>query len=129
MGEPLTRGEAEATDGPLAQAAGRLDRALACLEAAFGGAAGTAPEPQDDRADALAIELDVARRRQCELEAAAVDASRALGHAMAEVRRTLDEDAARQGVFDFVPEGLEIGPASPEEGEADEAASQKEPAA
>ena len=129
MGEPLMRGEAEPADGPLAQAAGRLDRALERLEAVLGRVAPPAPEPEDGRADALVIELDVARRRQRELEAAAMDASRALGHAMAEVRRTLDEDAARQGVFDLVPEGLEIAPASPEEMEADEAASQEEPAA
>ena len=120
MAEPLTRGEAE-MDGPLAQAAARLDRALRQLEATLS---------VSDRPASLVVELDAARRRQRRLTEAASGASAALGQAMAEVRRTLDEDAERQGLFDFAAtDGLEAEPEPAEDGKADEPSSVEEPAA
>jgi hypothetical protein len=135
MAEPLAR-EAESHDGPLFQAAQRLERALARLEAAFDGRTDAPPLASPDRSEALVVELDAARRRQRELAAAASSASAALGRAMSEVRRTLDEDAERQGAFDFASsakdaesQAFEAEPPSAEEVRTDEPPSEKEPAA
>jgi hypothetical protein len=125
MADPLMR-EAE-HDSPLTQAARRLEQALLRLEGALAGDGGS--REAVERTDALVVELDAARRRQSALVAAAANASAALGRAAAEVRRTLDEDAERQGLFDFAEaEQLESEPASPEDGRADDQPAE-EPAA
>ena len=124
MGEPLTRSETDTdhVESALSQAAERLARALSRIETAFEGRSAP-PITDTGLAGTLVIELDAVRRRQQELTAAAADASAVLGRAMAEVRRTLDEDAERQGVLDLEldgePQGLEVRAGSPEEGVAD----------
>jgi hypothetical protein len=133
MAEPLARETDH--DGALLQAAQRLERALARLEAAVAVRTGAPPDADTDRAEALVVELDAARRRQRELAGAAATASAALGRAISEVRRTLDEDAERQAAFDFTPSTdatsgeLEAEPPSAEEVHADEPPSEEEPAA
>ena len=122
--EPLTRSEEDlGSEGLLAHAVQRLERAVALLEASAGAQPPESARRTDDRAEALVIELDAARHRQREVEVAAAGASEALGRAMVEVRRTLDEDAVGQGVLDFAPQGLEPQAASPEEEDAGAAAS------
>lgn len=80
-------------DNALELAAKRLDRALALLEqrmsarAAHAGAEAGGLFDQD-RAK-LAAELDEARAREKELEAAGADASAALGRAIAEIKTAL----------------------------------------
>jgi len=81
-------------DGPLAAAAKRLDRALALLEShvkslsdrAEGSAGGLFDH---DRAK-LASELDSARARERELQAAGAEASEALGQAIAGIKTALE---------------------------------------
>jgi hypothetical protein len=104
MREPISRDFASPRE--LAEATRRLDCALAQLEAACaarvsaaGLADGAVPDLaaygalESDRAR-LAADLDAARARQGELEAAAAAASQALGAAAAEVRAVLGEDEA-----------------------------------
>ena len=84
--------------GPLESAILRLDRALAQLElrvdALASEAQGSNGELFDmDRAK-LAAELDAARARERELEAAGSQASAALGRAIAGIRAALGDDAA-----------------------------------
>ena len=86
MGEPLARMDLTG-DGVLADAADRLERALQALEAALDRSAPGVPN-----ATAQVVELETARRRGQELETAAAEASRALGRAMADVRRALQDD-------------------------------------
>jgi hypothetical protein len=127
MADPLMR-EAD-HDSPLTQAVRRLEQALQRLEGALSAGGGHAPPTDTGRTQALVVELDAARRRQSALVAAAASASAALGRAAADVRRTLDEDAERQGLFDFAEaEQLESDDASPEEGQADDPTAE-EPAA
>jgi hypothetical protein len=98
MREPISRDSASPRE--LAEAARRLDCALAQLEAACAAKVSTATGPPDDAVYAalesdrarLAADLDAARARQGELEAAAAAASQALGAAAAEVRAVLGED-------------------------------------
>ena len=132
MGEPVTHSDTETgyAEPLLSQAAQRLERALAALEAALARAPssrGDDMDALDGRTEALVIELDAARRRQHALSDVAADASMALGRAMTEVRRTLEEDAERQGVLDLEaqassegePQGLEVQAGSPEEEDAE----------
>ena len=90
MGEPLARMETTG-EGVLADAARRLERALETLEAALGERRRTAPFTPAG-ATAVVVELEAARGRSRELETAATAASQALGLAMQEVRRALEED-------------------------------------
>ncbi|HEY3697225.1 MAG TPA: DUF4164 family protein [Phenylobacterium sp.] len=69
----------------------RLERAVAQLEQGLGERASTARTEgafDEDRAR-LAAELDQARARERDLEAAGAQASAALGRAIAEIRATL----------------------------------------
>lgn len=87
-------------DSALDQAVKRLDRAVGLLEqrmkqgAPSGGEGGLFDQ---DRAR-LAAELDQARAREKELEAAGAEASAALGRAIAEIQAALtpEEDAASE---------------------------------
>ncbi len=97
MGEPLMRGES-VNDGGLADSASRLERALVALE----GRLGRQDRPAVPQ-NALALELEAAHQRRRDLESAAAAASKALGRAMVEVRRTLQED---DDVQDELPLGL-----------------------
>ncbi len=89
--------EEHAGDSAVDLAAKRLERAVALLEqqvstrtARAGAEAGHASD--QDRAR-LAAELDQARARERELEAAGAQASEALGRAIGEIRAALNEDA------------------------------------
>jgi hypothetical protein len=79
-----------AGEGALDQAVKRLDRAVALLEQRMARAApaGEAGLFDQDRAR-LAAELDQARAREKELEAAGAEASAALGRAIAEIQAAL----------------------------------------
>ena len=140
MAEPLARIEGVG-EGVLADAAQRLERALKALEAALGRTASTPTAASTSSAQI--VELDAARRRGRELETAAADASQALGRAMAEVQRVLQDDDAGmqdpqislfdrglldQGVVDLP---LESGPGLPDDEypAASESAADKEPTA
>jgi hypothetical protein len=79
----------------LEEAARRLDHALSRLEVRVTALAGQAETAngglfEEDRAQ-LAAELDAARGRERELEAAGAAASEALGRAIAEVRAALGD--------------------------------------
>jgi hypothetical protein len=81
----------------LADAIGRLDRALAALENRFRAlrtmsARGEGDLFDQDRAR-LAADLDAARSRERVLEEAAEEASAALGRAASQVRALLNEGA------------------------------------
>jgi len=99
MRESISRDSASPRE--LVEATRRLDRALERLEAACAAKAGAASGGaldgaayaalQGDRVR-LAADLDVARRREEELEAAALAASLALGRAADEVRAALGDD-------------------------------------
>ena len=85
----------EATDGVLEAALQRLDRAVAQLEVRVNNlvnaAEGANGELFDmDRAK-LAAELDAARARERDLEAAGSQASAALGRAIADIRAALGD--------------------------------------
>ncbi|WP_394692820.1 DUF4164 family protein [Hyphobacterium sp.] len=73
---------------PMAQAISRLDRALTQVEARLNRLQATARESGDADADRarLAEELDKARASEAAMTAAAEDASKALGDAIAELR-------------------------------------------
>ena len=115
MAEPLARTEA-VSEGVLAEAAHRLDRALQSLEIALGGAS-SGPAGRE-APSARIVELETARRRGRELEAVAVEASQALGRAVAEVQRALlDDEAVQASLFD---EGLLDSPLESDPGLADD---------
>ncbi|HEY9217703.1 MAG TPA: DUF4164 family protein [Phenylobacterium sp.] len=88
-------------DSALEMTIRRLDRAISLLEqrladrVARAGADATGLFDQD-RAK-LAAELDQSRARERELEEAGAAASEALGRAIAEIKATLGEAAARAG--------------------------------
>jgi hypothetical protein len=89
----------EAGDGGALDAAiRRLDRAVAQLELRMGAllseAEGASGGLFDQDRAKLAGELDAARGRERELEAAGALASRALGRAIADIRAALGADAA-----------------------------------
>uniref|UniRef100_UPI0015750787 hypothetical protein n=1 Tax=Caulobacter sp. S45 TaxID=1641861 RepID=UPI0015750787 len=87
MAEPLAH-PGTAGEGLLADAAHRLDRALQVLEAAIGGGRPAA----SSTSLAEGVELETARRRNRELEAAAAEASHTLGRAMAQMEQALQDD-------------------------------------
>ena len=133
MGEPLTRMDT-ASQGVLADAALRLELALQTLERVF--ASGVSPVPAPSSAQV--VELESARRRGRELEAAAAEASKALGLAVAEVQRALEEDEIeaqdpQTSLFGpgLLDSPLESGPGLPDDDQtvADGSAAEKEPTA
>ena len=131
MGEPLTRIEAD-DDGALANASLRLEQALAKLEANLGRVRPAASP--DLAADALNAELSDTRRREQALQAAASDASVALGRAMSQVRQALQRDGEigeqAQGVLDLELESRPLLPDDETEDlDADEPPSEQEPTA
>ena len=82
--------------GGLEAAVQRLDRAMAKLELRMSALLADAGDAttglfEQDRAQ-LAADLDRARGREKELEAAGRQASQALGRAIAEIRHALGED-------------------------------------
>jgi hypothetical protein len=87
----------EGSEGPgLDAAIHRLDRALGQLELRVNALVGQAEAANGelfelDRAH-LAAELDAAKSRERELEAAGAEASAVLGQAIAELRAALSED-------------------------------------
>lgn len=94
-------------ESALDQAVKRLDRAVQQLEqklAARAQAGGSGGELFDQDRARLAAELDQARAREKELEAAGAEASAALGRAIAEIQAALapsndvgpDDDASAQ---------------------------------
>ena len=87
-----------AGESALDQAVKRLDRAVGQLEQRMARAApaGEAGLFDQDRAR-LASELDQARAREKELEAAGAEASAALGRAIAEIQAALSSPAAPDG--------------------------------
>ena len=80
-------------DGALDQAVGRLNRALAVLEAKVAARASAWEDRSGDLFEEdrgrLAADLDAARARERALEEVAAEASAALGRAAAEVRAAL----------------------------------------
>ncbi len=76
----------------------RLDRAMGQLESRVAEALRKAQASAGDLFDQdrakLASELDLARSRERELEAAGAEAARALGRAIAEIRAALGEETA-----------------------------------
>jgi hypothetical protein len=87
--------------GIMDAAVARLDRAVAQLEVRLSAltaeAAGSNGGLFDqDRAN-LAAELDAARARERDLEAAGSQASAALGRAIAEIRAALGDDRIQEG--------------------------------
>jgi hypothetical protein len=93
-----TMQDAESTSPGLDAAAARLDRAVAQLEARIAAALGQAKPATgglfDHERATLAAELEAAKAREKELQAAGAEAAQALGRAIAEIRATLGEDAA-----------------------------------
>lgn len=88
-------------ESALDQAARRLERALALLEQRLGdrlarGSAEAGGLFDQDRSK-LADELDAARARQRELEAVGLEASQALGEAIAEIDEVLSGGADEGG--------------------------------
>ncbi|WP_312160849.1 DUF4164 family protein [Phenylobacterium sp.] len=85
-----------AGESPLEQAVKRLDRAISQLEQRLAGGAGKAGGGLFDQDGArLAAELDKAKVREKELEAAGAEASAALGRAIAEIKAALAGDPAQ----------------------------------
>jgi hypothetical protein len=81
----------------------RLDRALAQLELRVGALAGKAEGGNGELFDMdrakLAAELDAARARERELEAAGAQASEALGRAIDGIRAALGDQALENALF------------------------------
>ena len=93
MSQQSNGDDAEADD-PLEAAARRLERALSLLASRVDTLAGRAQTSdgglfEQDRS-LLADELDSARARERELEAAGAEASQALGRAIHDIRRALE---------------------------------------
>jgi hypothetical protein len=85
-------------DSPLDAAVKRLERAVALVEQGLSTRAATARTDgafDEDRAR-LAAELDQARARERDLEAAGAQASAALGRAIDEIRAALEGQAQVQ---------------------------------
>jgi len=76
-------------ESPLDQAVKRLDRALSQLEQRLAGGAAKRADLFDQDGANLAAELEKAKVREKELEAAGAEASAALGRAIAEIRSAL----------------------------------------
>ena len=81
----------------LDQAADRLERAVAALESRLRALKASSARGESDMFDQdrarLAEDLDRARAREKALEEAAAEASKALGHAMTEVRAVMAGEA------------------------------------
>ena len=88
---PVGAGALEAAILRLDQAVAQLDLRIGALSAKAEGANGGLFDA--DRAQ-LAADLDVARGRERDLEAAGLQASAALGRAIADIRAALGEDEA-----------------------------------
>ena len=85
-----------AIESPLEQAVKRLDRAISALEQRLAGAGGKAGDGLfDHEAGKLSAELEKAKVREQELEAAGAEASAALGRAIAEIKTALAGDPAQ----------------------------------
>ncbi len=104
-------GALEAATQRLDQAVAQLDLRLTDLAARAEGSNGGLFE--EDRAQ-LAADLDVSRSRERDLEAAGLQASVALGRAIADIRAALGEDADEEAAQDDAdgeavshPEGAE----------------------
>ena len=89
MREASESGALDAAIQRLDRALGQLDRQVSALAAQASAANGGLFD--QDRSN-LAAELDAARGRERELEAAGAQASEALGLAIAEIRSVLDPD-------------------------------------
>ena len=83
-------------ENPLDQAVKRLDRALSQLEQRLSKGGVGAGELFDQGDAKLAAELDQARAREKELEAAGAEASAALGRAIAEIKTALHAAPAEE---------------------------------
>ena len=86
--EPLLRME-PGGEGPLVEAAHRLERAVARLEGALAHTPDASPAAHE-----LEARLQAAQRRERQFEDAAAAASQALGRAMSQVALALSEDEA-----------------------------------
>ena len=85
-----------AGESPLEQAVKRLDRAIAQLEQRLaGGGAMPSGGLVDQDSAKLEAELEQARVREKELEAAGAEASAALGRAIAEIKAALTGEVER----------------------------------
>ena len=83
-------------ENPLDQAVKRLDRALSQLEQRLSKGGVGAGELFGQGDAKLAAELDQARAREKELEAAGAEASAALGRAIAEIKTALHAAPAEE---------------------------------
>ncbi|KQW73438.1 hypothetical protein ASE17_11005 [Phenylobacterium sp. Root77] len=84
-------------ESPLEQAVKRLDRAISQLEQRLAGAGGQAGGGLFDQDGArLASELEKAKVRERELEAAGAEASAALGRAISEIKAALAGEPAQE---------------------------------
>ena len=83
-----------AIESPLDQAVKRLDRAVSLLEQRLAVATGKGDDLFDRGAGKLAAELEQARLREKDLEAAGAEASAALGRAIAEIKAVLGDSPA-----------------------------------
>ena len=84
-----------AGESPLEQAVKRLDRAIAQLEQRLAGGARPSGGLFDQDGAKLEAELEQARVREKELEAAGAEASAALGRAIAEIKAALTGEVER----------------------------------
>ena len=84
-----------AAESPLDHAVKRLDRAISQLEQRLAGGA-SAGGLFDQDAARLAAELEQARVREKELEEAGVEASAALGRAIAEIKAALANENSEE---------------------------------
>lgn len=94
--------EEPGASGALEAAIQRLDRATAKLEQRLSGLLARADGGglfEQDRAQ-LAADLDAARSRERDLEAAGLQASLALGRAIADIRAALGEDGETEALQD-----------------------------
>ncbi len=76
-------------ESPLDQAVKRLDRAISQLEQRLAAGASKSADLFDQGSAQLAAELEKAKVREKELEAAGAEASAALGRAIAEIKSAL----------------------------------------
>ncbi|MDP3855447.1 DUF4164 family protein [Phenylobacterium sp.] len=83
-------------ENPLDQAVKRLDKALSQLEQRLSKGGGGAGELFAQGDAKLAAQLDQARAREKELEAAGAEASAALGRAIAEIKSALHSAPAEE---------------------------------
>ncbi len=113
--------EETAANSPLDAAIRRLDRAVARLEAHLDtmladSKASSGDLFDDDRAR-LAADLDAAKGRERQLEAAGLQASAALGRAIADIRAALGEDIDEDEPDSPQPDSPQSDPADPDHAE------------